>query len=430
MCGSLSGWCSSMIKRWTVLLLLLDLAFFAALLAVPVIWLMNPLRITWGPLHVTVGWGIKPVAAVFALLAARGLFQAAAKRRGAVLQGLLEHGLMKKLILSLVMTYACFAIVEGALILVKFRVNMAPVVFALDNAEGVTEVTQGFDDPELRWKFRKGEKYHGRMINSLGYREREVDPVKAPGTIRIICLGDSVTAQGEPGYSQLLHDRLNANPPTTNRWECFNMAVYGYSSMQGLRVFQLEAVALKPDFVTIYFGWNDHWLEMETDRTRMAVKVHPLYGRVYNKLKEKRIFMLLSQLMRPRGVEVQSRERAGFRVPPDEYVEVLKEFVSEVRAAGAVPILITAARREVYPSKDKFPEESRKVDYNQVHDQYVELTRQAARETGAELVDLQEAFAGSEHDGVFMKDGIHFKQSGLELIAGMLNERIRKLSAK
>jgi lysophospholipase L1-like esterase len=313
---------------------------------------------------------------------------------------------------------------EGTLALMKFEVDMAPVVFALENEEGTTETSRGYSDPELRFRFRKGELYHGRMINQLGYREREVDPVKAPNTMRVICLGDSVTAQGKPGYSQYLHDRLQEVPPTDQPWEAFNMAVYGYSSMQGLRVFQLETVHLDPDVVTIFFGWNDHWLEMQTDRNRMAIKTHPLLARAHEKLKDKRIYMLVSSLVRPSGADLSKRTEPGFRVPPEEYVSVLHQLVREIRAIDARPLLITAPRREVHPTEHRFPEVSATLDYGEIHDDYVELTRQVAIDSGADILDLHQILADPTYDKYFLNDGIHFRQEGLPIIADLLHKKL------
>jgi len=39
------------------LLVLLDLLFLAALLAIPAAWLLDPLVIRLGPLHQTIHWG-------------------------------------------------------------------------------------------------------------------------------------------------------------------------------------------------------------------------------------------------------------------------------------------------------------------------------------------------------------------------------------
>lgn len=411
------------------MLCVLDAAFLGGLLLWPLIWLLNPLRFTLGPLRFSSSWGARPVLVVALLLAARVGWKALARRRAPRVTGLLEQPVIRKALLALAVTYALVGGLEGGLALKGYQADMAPVVFALDNAEGETERSTGYADPELRWRFRKGEMYAGRRINSLGYRDREVDPVKAPGARRIICLGDSVTAQGEPGYAELLHERLQADPPTTNAWEAFNMAVYGYSAMQGLRLFQLETRFLEPDVVTVFFGWNDHWIEHATDRTRMARKVSPFWGRLYNKLKTKRLFMLATQLSLGRRVSIKSRAQAGFRVPPAEYVQVLTDLVTEIRAVGARPILLTAPRRTVYPTKIRHPEVSRQINYDEVHDQYAELTRRVARDLEVDWVDLHQIMAAPAYDAVFLRDGIHLTQPGLDIIAEILDRKIRELFA-
>lgn len=401
------------------LLTALDVAFFLSLLILPLSWLLDPLYIDWGPLNARVSWGLKPVAAPLLLVGLRSVLAAQVGPGG-----LLQYSLAKKLTLSAVMLIVTVAMAEGVLALIGFEIEMAPVVFELENEEGEKETNRGYRDPELLWKFNKGEMYHGRKINQLGYRDREVDPEKDPGGMRVICLGDSVTAQGKPGYSQYLHEKLQKQPPTTNQWEAFNMAVYGYSSVQGLRVFQRETKHLNPDVVTLFFGWNDHWLEMQTDRNRMAVKTHPVIGQLYNLLKEKRLFMLLAGMARSPGADLSKREQAGFRVPPDEYVEVLRQFVQEIRDTGARPLLITAPSREIFPTKDKHPEISQTLDFGEVHEQYVNLTRQVAEETGADLLDLYKEFSDPSYDRYFMDDGIHFRQSGLGAIARSLHAKL------
>lgn len=411
----------------TLLLMLVDAVFIGCLCAIPAIWLLNPLRLHLGSHDWKIYWGLQPVLVMLLLLTLRVAIKTLRPGGRQPVKGLLEYRLIQKLMLSVSMTLLCLYAFEGVLALAGYKISMAPVVFELNNAKGETERSEGYFDPELRFRFRKGELYHGRMINSLGYRDREVDPRKAPGTIRVICMGDSVTAQGEPGYSQLLHDLLTAAPPTTNAWEAFNMAVYGYSSMQGLRVFQLETRHLQPDIVTLYYGWNDHWLDMQTDRNDMAVKVRPAYGRLYNKLKHKRIVMLLSQVVSRSQFEVTARKKADFRVPPDDYVKVLTEFVKEIRAVGATPILITAPRRDVFPTKNLFPEEAAKLSFNKVHDQYADLTRQVAGTLGVDLLDLHQRFADPKYDAFFLPDGIHFTQEGLVEIARAIDAAIRAM---
>ena len=120
----------------------------------------------------------------------------------------------------------------------KIDIHVAPIV--LDNKpekEYFGRTKEMLCDPDLIWTFIPDSSVYGRHINSLGFREREVNPVKQAGVRRVICLGDSVTAQGQPGYSWYLNDLLTNAPPDGGRWEAFNMGVYGYSALPALRRF-------------------------------------------------------------------------------------------------------------------------------------------------------------------------------------------------
>jgi len=95
---------------------------------------------------------------------------------------------------------------------------------------------------------------------------------KRAGAIRIVCLGDSVTfgyrvptvwperpndydRQALP-YPMLLEKELRtANP--NRQIEVVTMAVPGYTSHQGLAWLRRDIDRLKPDLLTISFGWND-----------------------------------------------------------------------------------------------------------------------------------------------------------------------------
>ncbi|MFN2350949.1 MAG: SGNH/GDSL hydrolase family protein [Kiritimatiellia bacterium] len=411
-------------KLCRLLLHLADAALLLAMLLWPAAWICDPFSLRLGPLHLTVNWGWKPLLAPVIILALSGLLRQAAGNEPPLTRSLLNFLPVRKLLLALTATYLTVGMLEWGLKLVNFEVQLAPIVFETTTADGATDRAQGYADPELLWKFHKGQPYDGIIINNLGYRDREVDPVKPPGVMRVICMGDSVTAQGHPPYSRLLHDLLQQQPPTTNIWEAFNMAVYGYSSVQGLKVFQTQARQLQPDVVTLYFGWNDHWLEMRTDRNRMAVRTSRWYGALHNLLKEKRFFMLLAGGTSVGRSSAPPRSEPGFRVPPDEYAQVLTEFVQAIRAAGARPLLITAPRREVQLVKPKFLETAAKIDFNAVHDQYAEITRQVSRQTGADLLDLHQLGADPVFDKYFSGDGIHFRQAGLEQIADAIHAKL------
>ncbi|MCX6995500.1 MAG: SGNH/GDSL hydrolase family protein [Kiritimatiellaeota bacterium] len=392
-------------RRWLGPLLtgLVDGLFFIALLILPLVWLANPLHWKVGPLHLTVHWGWKPVLApVLLLLAGAGL------RRSWLARGLLGRPSFQKPALALISIYLFMAAFEGMLAWRGFAAHLPPVVFVGQNNAGGKQVVDTLPDPELIFRFKPGSLFEGRRINQLGFRDREVEVRKKPGTRRVVCLGDSVTGQGLPGYPQLLHERLQTAPPTPEAWEALNLGVHGYSVLQGLRLFERLGAALQPDVVTIYFGWNDHWLSTQSDRSQMAVKMAASSGRLYAHLRTKRSFMFLSTLLNPAHRWLPHYHDRWYRVPPEEYRDVLGRLIDAVRAAGAVPVVITAPRRGLPETlmQKSYAESVAKAE--QIHARYVELTRDEARRHGAVLLDLAVLFAGPECDRYFAPDGIHF----------------------
>jgi lysophospholipase L1-like esterase len=264
--------------------------------------------------------------------------------------------------------------------------------------------------------------------------------VKKAGALRVICLGDSCTADGGPPYSGCLHEMLTNAPPTDREWEAFNMAVYGYSSVHGLKVFRKKGKQLQPDYVTLFFGWNDHWLcGYRPDSANLSIELNPLAAKAYEKLKKKRIAQLLFQLM-TRGRHMALPKLKGqlpsdiedyLRVPKVEYRQVLTLLATEIRAAGATPIFITAPRSKqlthllVANGQAKSLEEVARL-----HDEYCEITREVAKATDSPLLDLRSIFVDDEENSwLFNKDGIHFTQQGLWRVGEELYKTIFRVAS-
>ena len=97
--------------------------------------------------------------------------------------------------------------------------------------------------------------------NSLGFRDtREYSLTKAPGTFRIIVLGDSVTfghgALYETSYPYLLEQRLRQWRPDVN-WEVWNLGIPGYNTAQELAYLNEVGPRFAPDLVVVGFFPND-----------------------------------------------------------------------------------------------------------------------------------------------------------------------------
>ena len=97
--------------------------------------------------------------------------------------------------------------------------------------------------------------------NSLGFRDpRDYSLAKAPGTFRILVLGDSVTfghgALFETSYPYLLEQRLREWRPGV-KWEVWNLGVPGYNTAQELAYLYEVGGRYAPDLVIVGVFLND-----------------------------------------------------------------------------------------------------------------------------------------------------------------------------
>jgi len=375
----------------------------------------------WGAFTVHVRWysNMIWVPVVFLLLhavasyAAEGLDPAAQR-------GLFRYRFVPRGVLVYLACMIPLMVADHVLKRTDLDIKVAPIVLDKGGHGVEHHGREMLKDPELLWKFEPGSTVYGGKVNSLGFREREVDPRKRPGVRRVICLGDSVTAQGRPGYSQYLHEMLTNAPPDGGRWEAFNMGVYGYSSLQGLRLLELRVKALHPDVVTVSFGRNDHTLKPSTDAEQMALRLSPFRQWLYEVVCRRTVGRVLlyaldrghrrtvvvdkTRAMRPVKDEV---ENYVLRVSADEFRYNMRQFVKEIRAMGALPILLTAPRRKIPENYVIGRVCLSTAEFEKGHDEYMEIVRQVARETGTRLADIQRVMAGPEWDDCFARDAIH-----------------------
>jgi lysophospholipase L1-like esterase len=114
-------------------------------------------------------------------------------------------------------------------------------------------------DPILFWRMRAHLVENGESLtNSLGLRGPEIT-AKNPDEFRILSLGESTTfarhLSYEETYSSLLGEGLGR--VDGKKVQVINAGAPGYSLFQGVTYLQHRALALEPDAVLIYFGYND-----------------------------------------------------------------------------------------------------------------------------------------------------------------------------
>jgi lysophospholipase L1-like esterase len=190
---------------------------------------------------------------------------------------------------------------------------------------------------------------------------------KHPGTIRIVCLGDSVTfgfrvpvvwpdkpteyAPGWLPYPMLLEKQLRAANPDRDI-EVITMAVPGYTSHQGLAWLRRDIDELQPDLLTVSFGWNDASLSDVPDRE--AIRTDWSAVGVRWLIDHSQAFAHATRWLRSRQtvkdqVNPPTPSRATrpvARVAQQEYLDNILEIEQLGRQYGAAVVVIAAPYRD------------------------------------------------------------------------------------
>ncbi|GAB4316646.1 MAG: hypothetical protein Kow0059_09250 [Candidatus Sumerlaeia bacterium] len=329
---------------------------------------------------------------------------------------------------------------------VAFERPRADHAMIVDLSNEAVQVALLQRDDRLLWRISPDVVFDNRTVNSLGFLDREHPVATPPDTIRVLCLGDSCTAGGDPPYTALLEDDLNACGRRANpalKFETINAGVWSYSTAQGVILAGDLIPSLKPHVVVIYYGLNDHTLTASglTDAEALSrPEAHTRANREFpplSPIRRLRIYQALNFVFHKfelaqlrRRIERENR----LRVPLDQYTKNLERMVEITRANGAIPVLVT------FPQNFKpggaiqfFADRGILKDFETFradHERYVEATRAVAQTLDVPLVDLEASFP-RERDSLFIVDGIHHTPAGRELIARLLADQIcRTLESK
>lgn len=193
---------------------------------------------------------------------------------------------------------------------------------------------------------------------------------------RVVFLGDSITQGGAApgGYVTLAREAIAKQCPD------LGVEVIG-AGISGNRVPDLEArlerdvLAKKPTVVVIYIGINDVW--------------HSVHGR---------------------------------GTPKEAYEQGLKRLIQKINGVGARVILCTPS---VIGEKTDGSN-----DLDKMLEEYSAISRQVAKETKSQLLDLRQAFIvalkrmnpANKANGILTPDGVHLNGAGNQFVAAqMLN---------
>lgn len=228
----------------------------------------------------------------------------------------------------------------------------------------------------------------------------------------LVFMGDSCTQFSR--YDMALVERLARH--LGRRPSFGNLAVAGWSSYQGARQLERDVSTLEPSVVTIFYGWNDHWIGFGIEDKNIA-RAKRLFSTRFSSLR-------VAQLLTKAWIAVGSwRTAYPNRVGLDDYQENLQRMVRQATKMGIRPVLLTAPTSHRLGAEPDYLAERWLRDLSELvplHGAYVEATREVAADTGTTLCDLAEDFAQLPRDELeqsFMEDGIHFTPRGAELTA-------------
>ena len=141
------------------------------------------------------------------------------------------------------------------------------------------------------------------VLFSLAWRSAPAGEPAANGPVRLVIVGDSTvcnypTNSVRRGWGMFIQDYFNRN-----QLQVINLALSGRSTKTFIQEGHwAEALSRKPDYVLIQFGHNDQ----------------------------------------------VTAERQEQQTPLPQFKENLRRFVSEARAAGVIPVLVTPLTRRDY----------------------------------------------------------------------------------
>jgi len=200
-------------------------------------------------------------------------------------------------------------------------------------------------------------------LDSNGYRNGEIPSAKAPGTIRIACVGDSWTfgmnVDQDRSYPSRLAVHLRDAQPAMHA-EVVNYGVLGYTSFQGLQLAKIRLFDLHPDIVAIGFGMNDSDVGGYRDRDMVGGDPPRLSKRVLDAARDLESYQLLhyfAQTLKfhPKSIGDFMREHATdrgsgkvdyesmepwTRVSPHDYDANIREMIRLARDHGARAVLL------------------------------------------------------------------------------------------
>ena len=281
----------------------------------------------------------------------------------------------------------------------SYRLTIEKVQFGWPTPQAIKRLY--LPDKELFWV----PKYYYKSLQLL----RSQHPT-------LVFMGDSCTQFGR--YDEYFSSLISTKFPNNNI-TYVNFGVGGWSSYQGLQQLKRDILNLKPKIITIYYGWNDHWMPFGIEDKDI--------GRINSSLCFQLQNCRLGQLVTKLLVTFWHKKSAPQRVTPADFRRNILEMVKLARENNIIPVLLTAptsAQRGKEPPYLRERWLKNTEDLIPWHRQYTSIIREIAQEKHVVLCDLAEKFDSLPRQQViseyFTEDVVHLTELGNKKLAEFL----------
>jgi len=279
------------------------------------------------------------------------------------------------------------ALAKGALLVVAVAVSLVAAEYTLRAAF--------LDDPWARRIVapRPAGPPAPRVLNSLGFAEREFPIQKSPGVYRIAILGDSlsISAPRPHRFGDVIVARLNERPPRSVSYEAVSFGETGADTNREVDILEQAVWRTAPDFVLLEWYVNDLENGDHLERPQPYVLIPgeswlgvATRGSLLRALVEQEFATLQERLGLTESYPEYMNRMFGDTASPhwQAAAHELRRFIAECRA-HRTPVAIAL-----------FPHLSAGLaagayEFADLHDQVLEI----CREEGVLCVDLRATFA-------------------------------------
>ena len=202
-------------------------------------------------------------------------------------------------------------------------------------------------------------------INSRGFRDREFSEAKMPGTVRIVCLGDSVTFALDLPLEASYPKRLEADLRAAGlRVETLNFGAPHFDLPQHVAHYQRKAAAFRPDIVVLQFGLNDLQYAPQSAPLAAESRPDPLVSRI---LRSSAVYLFAAERYNYLAVRMGSRRPImdSYATQPVHWAharQMLGPLFAEMKRAGVTVVLAYFPYEfAVYSGRPELAEPSRQL---------------------------------------------------------------------